>query len=187
MSSLTADGGVENALDTAIKVEIEELEESQRKNKNISSSPLYRLEHENLMSEEAIREVQAKKGNELKSSQIDELDESEQVIPLLSLLKQLLKNSTATTLAQLQSFSPYPVQSTNSVGHQPSTNNSFSSSKYNNSLQSDIDTPRKESKSPSLLLLLKFQRLLFSRILSIQNQIRLGDRDNGECCIFMNT
>ncbi|CAG7818352.1 unnamed protein product [Allacma fusca] len=173
VSSLTADGGLENALDSAIKVEISELEESQRKNEALStSSPLYRLEHENLMSEEAIREVQAKKGKDLKS-QVDS-EGAEQAIPLLTLLRQLLKNSTANTVAQIQSFGNQSTTSTaGTTGTSPLT-------AKHQTQNSPIPSECKKEKSPSLLLLLRFQRLLFSRIICVQNQIRLGDRDNEE-------
>ena len=177
--SLTADGGLENALESAVKVEMGELEENQRKCKNIPTPPLFRFEHENLMSEEAIRELQAKNDKKIKSGPDGDANDEEGGIPLLTLLRQLLKNSAAGTAVQIQNLANNATTMSSTTTNTAVTG-SRSRFPVQNMQMSDSEITRRKDKSPSLLLLLRFQRLLFSHILYIQNQIRLGDRDNGK-------
>ena len=186
VSSLTADGGIETALEAAIQLELQDLLDSENKaiflqrSKSLQTQPDDPLEHENLMSDEAIRELQAKKVHtfppetvkpEISGPATDVIKSpDEHKIPLLNLVKQLLKNASSVTMARLTGLlNPSP----NSQNTQHLSNGIGGYS--NNSSFSSLDR-----SSPSVLLLLKFQRLLFSRLVSITSEIRNGDFTNGK-------
>lgn len=119
-------------------------------------------------------------------------DQSQQ-IPLLNLVKKLLKTSTATTIAQLNNNSSnsssngLPADSFSGVTSK--NNNSFmlSNNRINisGSYASSTESITQKyatvtERSPSLSLLLRFQRLLICRIVSMQNQFKNGELLNGE-------
>jgi E3 ubiquitin-protein ligase HERC2 len=183
VSSLTADGGIETALEAAIDVEVRDLLESQAKVKLLTTAKSFNcpLEHENLMSDEAIREVQAKRVHsshsppskpEIAETTAGKKSPDDQGIPLLNLVKQLLKNASGITVARLSALSTsVPVSQTT----QQQSSGNFMKTSQNSAFPS-----LEKSSSPSVLLLLKFQRLLFSRLVTLQERVRSGDFSNGK-------
>lgn len=86
VGSLMADGGLESSLQTAIKVEIQDIEDAMEK-ETVSDRPLSKemtSSGEQLMSDQAVLE------SETKRSQVVSEDASA-AIPLLHLVKQLLR------------------------------------------------------------------------------------------------
>ncbi|CAB4065719.1 HERC2 [Lepeophtheirus salmonis] len=122
VSSLMADGGLENALSAAIKVEMNEWDEDCLEKRDSSL----------LMSEQALFETESKKTRQINSD--GNCSKNDATIPLLHLLKQLIRNVGSQTLSLLFS-----------------------------DIHSLIQVCQSELKSlaPNLNLLLKFQRMLF--------------------------
>ncbi|KAH6936919.1 hypothetical protein HPB50_024082 [Hyalomma asiaticum] len=148
VGSLMADGGLESSLQTAIKVEIQDIEDAMEKetmsdrqlSKEMTSSG------EQLMSDQAVLE------SETKRSQVVSEDASA-AIPLLHLVKQLLRNTAVQAMAKLQSFFP------ESASSGPQTTGC--------SLKLNLD---QKERSPSLDLLLRFQRLLLCQLYPREEQ-----------------
>jgi len=158
VSTLTGDGELEAALENAIIEETEVIRQSREESEQA-------LPHENLMSDEAIQELQTKR--EESEREKEEWRHSGKgsgspipLIPLLSLVKQLLKTGSGVTLSRINGL---PSSSFLSSPENPQTVHDMSS-------ESSLLTM--DRSSPSTYLLLKFQRLLFSRILSMQNKLR---------------
>ncbi|XP_077559435.1 E3 ubiquitin-protein ligase HERC2 isoform X3 [Haemaphysalis longicornis] len=142
VGSLMADGGLESSLQTAIKVEIQDIEDAMEK-ETVSDRPLSKemtSSGEQLMSDQAVLE------SETKRSQVVSEDASA-AIPLLHLVKQLLRNTAVQTMAKLQSFFPENASATSQLA--------VCSLKL---------SPEQKERSPSLDLLLRFQRLLFGQL-----------------------
>uniref|UniRef100_T1IYS2 HECT-type E3 ubiquitin transferase n=1 Tax=Strigamia maritima TaxID=126957 RepID=T1IYS2_STRMM len=139
VSSLMADGGLEIALQAAIKVEVQDLEEM--KEKELDKDECSTTTGKSLMTEQALLESESKRTQEATASD----DGGSTTIPLLHLVKQLLKNSSVQTLAWLQQLSP--ENASNSIPQ-----NSWSENTEN------------FEKSASLNLLLRFQRLLIAQL-----------------------
>ncbi|UYV60264.1 HERC2 [Cordylochernes scorpioides] len=94
--SLMADGGLESSLLTAIKVENQELEEIKEKEVEEEDREMM---GEQLMSQQALLEAETKRAQEAS-------DTDDSAIPLLHLIKQLLRSTAGQTLARLQSNQP---------------------------------------------------------------------------------
>lgn len=96
VSSLMADGGLEIALLTAIKIEVHDIEESSFDEKNEQDKP---IEDDFLMTEQAQMESESKRCyDHLRPEQ----QQKAASIPLLLLVKQILKNAGLQTMAFLQ-------------------------------------------------------------------------------------
>lgn len=142
VGSLMADGGLESSLQTAIKVEIQDIEDTREK-ECASDKPLSKemtSSGEQLMSDQALLESEAKRTQLLS-------EDSLSTIPLLHLVKQLLRNTAVQTVAKLQSCFPE-----NSAASPPSS-----------CFLLKLNDDHKES-SASMDLLLRFQRLLLSKL-----------------------
>ncbi|XP_040568701.2 LOW QUALITY PROTEIN: E3 ubiquitin-protein ligase HERC2-like [Lepeophtheirus salmonis] len=136
VSSLMADGGLENALSAAIKVEMNEWDEDCLEKRDSSL----------LMSEQALFETESKKTRQINSD--GNCSKNDATIPLLHLLKQLIRNVGSQTLSLLFS-----------------------------DIHSLIQVCQSELKSlaPNLNLLLKFQRMLFRQF--FKHMLKDGDKD----------
>lgn len=196
VSSLTTDGGLEIALNAAIKVEMEKDGQSRSAKKDAGdfSETKYcdnssLLLHDNLLSDQAILEVQAKCGDGVcgippnnttpsvtttTASSASPCEGHDQGIPLLNLVKQLIKSATVNSVGKLRSLCP---ASSNLVA--PSGAAPPSQPTSTNFQSTTCDFPKVQrnlaDKSPSLTLLLRFQRLLLSRIFYAQSQLTHGD------------
>ncbi|XP_049844846.1 E3 ubiquitin-protein ligase HERC2 [Schistocerca gregaria] len=120
VSSLMADGGLETALKAAFKAELSEEPDVDKQ--------------KSLLSEQALVEARCKQA---KDAALHEKHSS--AVPLLHLIKLLLRNGSSATQLKLNSL------------------NTFTSS-------SRSESREKHERSPSLNLLLRFQRLLISHI-----------------------
>ena len=105
VSSLSTNGGLKTAIETAIDSESERLQtESSEKadSGRTKDSQLVTLDH--LLSNEAIREMEQKKSSR-DEKKCDTLDEGrfnyKRVVPLLSLIEQLMKNASQITMNYL--------------------------------------------------------------------------------------
>lgn len=198
--SLTADGGLENALETAINMEMSSQEKTANNFKNSRQMKNSDFVDRNssigseLISEQARLEMQTKRTAEEKKlenekSLKDQQQPQQQPIALLNLVKKLLRTSTSMTIAQLNN--------SNSSGAPSSENsppvNSLNSSNSNCPPFSTTSKPVEHitqkyatitERSPSLSLLLRFQRLLISRIVSIQTQLKNGELIEGACTTY---
>lgn len=147
VGSLMADGGLESSLLTAIKVEIQEMEEIREKEvyrgKDQEKELLMTTSGEQLMTEQALLESETKR-----TQQASHMDDSS-VIPLLHLVKQLLRNIACQTLSKLQSYFPENLRA---------------------SELGKGDYFDRSEKSASLDLLRRFQRLLFSQLYPAENE-----------------
>jgi len=207
VSSLTADGGLDNALETAIKFEVEG---SEKVSKGRRSSFFHSMEHSHQwLTEQAQQEVEAKYTSlSIEPKQLNDLQSNsngveDHSLPLLNLINQLLKSSSAVTTAQLSDlpaeshYSHIGTSRCTSVGTKTSQNASCTSNHLNCNQYSScsgygsLDCPtavvsktlNNNDRSPSLSLLLRFQRLLFSRIISIQNNLKFETNTDGKCTI----
>ncbi|KAK7097783.1 E3 ubiquitin-protein ligase HERC2-like isoform X3 [Littorina saxatilis] len=152
VSSLMADGGLETSLNMAVKAEIKELEERKEKEGDAAEAD----EDESGKMSEATNDIkcEASMSSARDVSQAECLSESQAVIPLLQLIQQLLRNSTTYTLAQIQDIAR----------------------------DSGGKTPDGEmmEMSPSLHLLLQFQRLLVARIFSTEMAVMTKSSETKE-------
>ncbi|GFN81530.1 E3 ubiquitin-protein ligase herc2-like, partial [Plakobranchus ocellatus] len=150
VTSLMADGGLETALNMAIKAEVKSMDQSKEK------------ESEMCLKEEGLNEEKDKLGTTTCAGEKSEVplldihlergaDDREASIPLLQLVHQLFKNSSTHTLSRLQD----EARNFSSVG----------GGGLGIAKSPESEHPPSES-SPSLDLLLQFQRLLISRIFS---------------------
>ncbi|XP_048243824.1 E3 ubiquitin-protein ligase HERC2-like isoform X1 [Haliotis rufescens] len=135
VSSLMAEGGLESALQAAIKKEIQEIEDKKEKESETGedNSEDGKLS-EATNGEKSEHSVIEKASPTVKGGDLD----TKATIPLLQLIQQLLRNSSTHTLSKLQDVSR----------------------------DSTLKSPDAEpvETSPSLDLLLQFQRLLVSKI-----------------------
>lgn len=143
VSSLMADGGLKTALKGAVRMEIKELEEEQEKEGG-KDKPF----GEELMTEQAQLEEESKRAAEAAS-----WEDRTSAIPLLYLVRQLMKNSSAHTLARLHALNMDLVSSC---------------------ISEDMLESSRTELSPSLRLLIKFQRLLVAELYST------GPENSGE-------
>ncbi|KAL8607282.1 hypothetical protein ACOMHN_047613 [Nucella lapillus] len=150
VSSLMADGGLESSLNMAVKAEIKELEEKKEKEGDAAEVD----DDESGKMSEATNDIKCEGGVSAarESSQAEGLSECHATIPLLQLIQQLLRNSTTYTLAQLQEIAR------DSGGKSP-------------------DGGELTDMSPSLHLLLQFQRLLVARIFSKEMAVMTKSAD----------
>ena len=132
VSSLMADGGLKTALVAAILVEVKEMEEVAEKAQDDKTDQDKPCTGETLMTEQAQMESESKR-----AAQATTWEDRRSSIPLLYLVRQLLRTSTSITLSSLTAIG--------SEGYQG---------------------PRAGTTSPSLALLLKFQRLLVAELYS---------------------
>jgi E3 ubiquitin-protein ligase HERC2 len=138
VSSLMADGGLRTALQAAIRMEIKELEE-------VAEKPSY--SEEELLTEQAQLEAETKRAAAVSACWEDDRAAS---IPLLYLVRQLMKNSAAQSLARLNALlfsAEISASSLNAASLLLSTSNNAAA-----------------AESPSLRLLVKFQRLLMAEL-----------------------
>lgn len=157
VSSLTGDGELEAAFDNTVAEEIDEL----RRQKEVPTKRVESdvLEHENLMSAEAVQAKREELARRTKSNDSGKGSPA-QLIPLLSLVKQLLKTGSDGTLNRLNGLPTSFFVSTPESS--PAQDMSMSPS----------SVLRMDKSSPSISLLLKFQRLLISRLLAMQNRLQ---------------
>ncbi|GFU31029.1 e3 ubiquitin-protein ligase HERC2, partial [Nephila pilipes] len=147
--SLMADGGLESALSTAVKIELEEIEYAVvdqslvLENKNITFART--LDSMNLPPAQGDTDFEDLLG---KSSDI----------PLLYLLKQLLRNASTQTLSKLENNIPETMTSS----------------------AIKLEKLEKMEKSASLNLLLRFQRLLVAEFYSARNINFDADKEKDE-------
>ena len=134
VSSLMADGGLKTALVAAILVEVKEMEEVAEKAQEDKTDQDKPCTGETLMTEQAQLESESKR-----AASATTWEDRHSSIPLLYLVRQLLRTSTSITLSCL-----------GSVG-----------TETYHGLQI-----RDSGPSPSLALLLKFQRLLVAELYS---------------------
>ncbi|CAH1776574.1 unnamed protein product, partial [Owenia fusiformis] len=128
VSSLMADGGLETALETTIRLETQGIEEKQNK-RCASESDLVGEATNDIKTQDAILEVEIQ-------------NEAQHTIPLLQLVQQLLRNSSAYTYQKL------------------------------NELSKDLNIKKEGSESceaTSVDLLLRFQRLLVAKIFQAES------------------
>ncbi|CAG5129600.1 unnamed protein product, partial [Candidula unifasciata] len=136
VSSLMADGGLETALHLAIKAEVKGLDDSKEKECDLKMK-----EDSGDGEKDKIGEATSDVKSEvplLDVHLVDSSDDGETAIPLLQLIHQLFRNSASHTLSKLQEEARC----------------------------GGLKSPESESpeNSPSLDLLLQFQRLLISKI-----------------------
>ncbi|QQP57480.1 Uncharacterized protein FKW44_002489, partial [Caligus rogercresseyi] len=136
VSSLMADGGLENALSAAIKVEMNECDEECLEKKQSSQ----------LMTEQALFETESKKTRQMNFDGGSSGNDA--AIPLLHLLKQLIRNVGTQTLSLIASPIHVLIEACQS---------------------------KPKTLTPNLNLLLKFQRLLFTQF--FRHNQKDGDRD----------
>ena len=129
VSSLMADGGLKTALVAAILVEVKEMEEVAEKAQDDKTDQDKPCTGETLMTEQAQLESESKR-----TAQATTWEDRHTSIPLLYLVRQLLRTSTSITLSNLAAVG--------TEGYHPLSS----------------------STSPSLALLLKFQRLLVAEL-----------------------
>ncbi|KAK7486952.1 hypothetical protein BaRGS_00021768, partial [Batillaria attramentaria] len=138
VSSLMADGGLETSLQLAVKAEIKELEEKKEKEGDGGEAD---DDDENGKMSEATNATKCEPSSVgREATQVETQGEMQAAIPLLQLIQQLFRNSTTYSLAQLQEIAR------DSGGKSPEGD--------------------PLEMSPSLHLLLQFQRLLVARIFS---------------------
>ncbi|XP_022244118.1 E3 ubiquitin-protein ligase HERC2-like isoform X2 [Limulus polyphemus] len=141
VGSLMADGGLESSLFTAVKVEIQEIEDLREKeidkDKDSDKDAHMTSSAEQLMTNQALLESATKRTQEASSC-----EDSASSIPLLHMVKQLVRNISSQTLYKLHSYFP--------------ENLNLSSSQNIRGESSE--------RSASLDLLLRFQRLLLSQL-----------------------
>ena len=94
VSSLMADGGLKTALKGAIKMEVKELTEEAEKGASDGKDKPF---GEDLMTEQAQLESESKRAAEVSS-----WEDRSSAIPLLYLVRQLMKNSSAHSLLQVK-------------------------------------------------------------------------------------
>ncbi len=140
VSSLMADGGLRAALKAAIRMEIKEMEEVAEK---AADKP---YSEEELMTDQAQLESETKRAAAVSACWEDDRAAN---IPLLYLVRQLMKNSAAQSLARLNT-----LQSSSSPG--PMTASML--------FAANSTTASAAVESPSLSLLVKFQRLLMAEL-----------------------
>ena len=109
VSSLMAGGGLESALSAALKVEAQDLDDATEKegdlDKPTESGTLEKSHEDLLMTEQAQMEAETKRTQEaasVASRMFGRSDQNGSSIPLLHLVKQLLKNISAQTANMLQ-------------------------------------------------------------------------------------
>jgi E3 ubiquitin-protein ligase HERC2 len=207
VSSLTADGGLENALETAIKFEVEDSEKRSSCTHG-RVSPFADDYHQRWLSEQAQQEIEAKRTSTEQKRDVQDAHTSESGdhgLSLLNLIHQLLKSSGAVTLSQLNelpanlnilcsanntastSVMTKVVQSSSSLGGTlgaPTTSScsGYGSLEYPAIVSKHVPSANMSDRSPSLSLLLRFQRLIVSRIFSVQNNLRTGGDVDGKYC-----
>ena len=146
VSSLMADGGLRAALKAAIRMEIKELEEVAEKDRD---KPCY--SEEDLLTEQAQLESETKRAAAVSTCWEDDRAAN---IPLLYLVRQLMKNSAAQSLACLNALLLSPSST-------ESTTTTFNAAAV---LLSANGGTAATADSPSLSLLVKFQRLLMAEL-----------------------
>ncbi|KAL5011340.1 hypothetical protein ScPMuIL_009891 [Solemya velum] len=128
VSSLMADGGLESALEAAIKYECQDLEDRKEKEEKKDKTEMDKVGESSTLDKSEER---------LLPSVDSDRDEDSATIPLLQLIQQLLRNSSTHSMSKLQDIARDGVMK----------------------IEEDI-----AETSPSLDLLLQFQRLLIARI-----------------------
>ena len=146
VSSLMADGGLKTALLAAIKVEVAELEKTGEKEDKVDLDKV----GDTLMTEQAQLESESKRAAEVSGS----WEERTTAIPLLYLVRQLLRNSSHHSLANINCVAKESIRDLPGVASQGSL-----------------------ERSPSLNLLLKFQRLLIAELYSGNSDNNSGDSE----------
>ncbi len=168
VTSLMADGGLESALLATLKAESRTLDSSawekegesdlaDKPSADMLMSDLAQLEAETKRTQEHLQEARAAAGSG--SSNLLSGDKVA-AIPLLHLVKQLLKNVTATTVKRLEEIKSNDRQ--HAMDHE------------------DEELEEEDCPSPNLNLLLRFQRLLFLQLYPICEQDSLGNPEEQE-------
>ncbi|KAB7494648.1 E3 ubiquitin-protein ligase HERC2, partial [Armadillidium nasatum] len=150
VSSLMADGGLELALNDAIKFEIQEVELKEK-----TKLPLSRLHTNDIKnSQDFAPPLRRSCDNSI-------ADDQSHTLPLLHLVKQLLRNATTQTHMRLQAIAPENMSMICSAVL-ADLNNDKNSMFPNVSGHTDTDMP------PSIQLLLRFQRILISQLMPLE-------------------
>ena len=128
-----------------------------------------------LMTEQAQMESETKRAQEVTSSGRRGCRNSTAVIPLLHLVKQLLRNVSAQTSLMLTEQS-LPTAGVGEVPRSPTEVDLTSDSEDSFLASIAMEEPARPSEMlPNLSLLLKFQRLLFSQLYPPDNREESGD------------
>ena len=166
VDSLTLNGGLENAIESAIMTEVLH-----------STSSHQQIPHQNLLSSQAIKEIQAKK-IEQDSEQNDKVAQNsgsnEDSFPILTLVEQLLKTTSSISISRLKCLNAQQMISMNSFPEKDD------SKRYaaNSVGSTTIPALCQEKSSPTIALLIKFQRLLFHRLMHLQNEYRTDKKSD---------
>ncbi|XP_042217246.1 E3 ubiquitin-protein ligase HERC2-like isoform X2 [Homarus americanus] len=164
VSSLMADGGLEMALGAAIKFEVQEAEWTE-KNKVAQSSTISSgnsvLGGSNVSPRKNVRGEAASSRRSCDNSMSDDQSAT---LPLLHLVRQLLRNASTQTLMRLQAIAPDSMSMISSAvlvdGH----------NERNGALMGGT-TGTQGELSPSIQLLLRFQRLLVSQLFPVESNV----------------
>ncbi|XP_042876756.1 E3 ubiquitin-protein ligase HERC2-like isoform X6 [Penaeus japonicus] len=165
VSSLMADGGLEMALDAAIKFEVQEAECTE-KNK-VTQSQTATIGSINSVGGANISPRKNVRGGEgaaaRRSFDNSMSDDQSATLPLLHLVRQLLRNASTQTLMRLQAIAPDNMSMISSAvlidGHNERSGSMMSA----DGVQGDL--------SPSIQLLLRFQRLLVSHLFPVESNM----------------
>lgn len=159
VSSLMADGGLEMALNAAIKFEVQEAEWSE-KNKVIQSSTISSTNSiggSNVSPRKNMRDPPSAR----RSCDNSMSDDQSATLPLLHLVRQLLRNASTQTLMRLQAIAPDNMSMISSAVLVDSHH------ERNGGLTGAASGTVGEL-SPSIQLLLRFQRLLVSHLFPVE-------------------
>uniref|UniRef100_UPI00358FCF6D E3 ubiquitin-protein ligase HERC2 n=1 Tax=Myxine glutinosa TaxID=7769 RepID=UPI00358FCF6D len=142
VSSLMADGGLESALHAAIVAEVQDIEvkKETQKEKEIDEQEVGAVSAGEVVTDESLDHVEVHLNKDILSSKLYLSPSDPGNLPLVQLVQQLLRNVAAQTVARLKRL-PSAVATMDGR---------------------DAHTETRE-RSASLELLLRFQRLLFSR------------------------
>ncbi|XP_071532835.1 E3 ubiquitin-protein ligase HERC2 isoform X2 [Panulirus ornatus] len=164
VSSLMADGGLEMALTAAIKFEVQEAEWTEKNRAThcpIISSGNSVVGGSNISPRKNVRGETAASRRSCDNSMSDDQSAT---LPLLHLVRQLLRNASTQTLMRLQAIAPDSMSMISSAvlvdGH----------SERNGALMGGTTGVQGEL-SPSIQLLLRFQRLLVSHLFPVESNV----------------
>ncbi|GAB6021505.1 E3 ubiquitin-protein ligase herc2 [Chamberlinius hualienensis] len=160
VGSLMADGGLETALQAAVKAEIQAMDEKEEKemdNESGKDEDATSVAH-GLMTEQAQLE------SEVKRAQEATLQDKGTTIPLLYLVKQLLRNISAQSLAKLHQLVPSSTAASMSPTALAASTCSMIGFQVPNYKRNYETEHENTEKSAAIRLLLNFQRLLFAQL-----------------------
>ncbi|XP_076028585.1 E3 ubiquitin-protein ligase HERC2 isoform X2 [Oratosquilla oratoria] len=163
VSSLMADGGLEMALQAAIKFEVQEVELSEKNRASQLGS--IGMERSGTASNSP-RKNPRTEATAARSRSCDNTlaEDQTSTLPLLHLVRQLLRNASTQTLMRLQAIAPENMSMISSAVLLDSNERQGSTVGPSEGVGSN-----QGDRSPSMLLLLRFQRLLISQLFPLEN------------------